>query len=419
MEETGMTRKWNVWLSLLVTVGVAVASDRAKADESDVPYADPQVPLPIGHDRMSKGGFYTAGEFLYFQQTNPLKSQVLAVRGILDFDGSISADLNGQTVFPAGGPPVIIPGPAAPGTFYGSGTGALNADQAKGPTTWQPGFRLTAGWKFSDGSAVDFSWMRLMEAKYSGSASLVPESLSPGVLLQETFLFAPVYNYPSEFGGAPNKIALGNPFAAFGIWNGANEMSVTFVQRTSIYDINYRIPVYNGEYCRSYGTCGGRYVQMWEAFTWRTVDAEFDGTSSQNDVAVYNNITANDLWGAYVGAGTEFYIGKGFAISLDAKAAGLMDFAKEIAKYTRGDMAIGFKRSQRDYSFVPELQGTVNCWWYPFEGCQVRVGYDAMNFWNTFASEQPVDFNYGSSNPGWQRTYRYLGGFQAGIGFIF
>jgi hypothetical protein len=266
---------------------------------------------------------------------------------------------------------------------------------------------------------IDFSYMRHNETKYSAVASLVPETLHPGSLLQETFLFSPVFNFPFEFGGAPEKIALGNPLAAFGIWNGANVMSLSFVQRTSIYDITYRVPIYNSEYCRCYGMVGGRYVQLWENFSWRTVSTTWDGTAGQDDFATYNALTSNNMWGADIGLGSEFYMGHGFAFSLDGRYATLMNFAREQAKYVRGDFAIGNKRAVRKFDVVPELQATANVWWYPFSGCQVRFGYDAMAFFNTYGTEQPVDFNYGSMTPGWQKINRYLTGFNAGIGFIF
>ena len=276
MEEMGMMRKKNTWLAILLTVGVAVVANRAQAQE-ETPIEDPVIPLPLGHDRMSKGGFYVGAEFEYFRQTNPIKDQVVAVRGILDFDGSITADLNGIPVIGISGSTVNLPGTPVPGTFYGSGTAALNTNQVSGPGTYEPGFKLTAGWRFKDGSAVEFSWFRLNETKYNAVATLVPETLKPGSLLEETFLFSPVFSFPFEFGGAPDKLALGNPLAAFGIWNGADVMSLSFVQRTAIYDISYRIPIYDSEYCRCYGFLVGLVVtcSSGENLGWRTVSAGF------------------------------------------------------------------------------------------------------------------------------------------------
>src|SRR5207245_9442833 len=41
---------------------------------------DPVFPLPLYHERPETGGFYAAGEFLFFRQTIPLKDQPVAVR---------------------------------------------------------------------------------------------------------------------------------------------------------------------------------------------------------------------------------------------------------------------------------------------------------------------------------------------------
>jgi hypothetical protein len=102
-----------------------------KSVQEDTPMEDPVVPLPIGHDRMGKGGFYVGGEFVYSKQTNPIKDQVIATRGILDHDGSITANLNGTPGNPIGGKPAIVQGQGTPGTFIGSGAAALNSSQAE------------------------------------------------------------------------------------------------------------------------------------------------------------------------------------------------------------------------------------------------------------------------------------------------
>src|SRR5438128_7231959 len=122
MEEMADMRTSTIWLALLLTVGVALAPTGVRAQE--VPFADPQIPLPLYHDRPEKGGFYAAGEFLFFRQTNPLKDQIIAVRGLLDFDGSITADLNGITFVPTTGAVIIQPGTPQVGTFIGTGAPA-------------------------------------------------------------------------------------------------------------------------------------------------------------------------------------------------------------------------------------------------------------------------------------------------------
>src|SRR5207244_3658510 len=138
------------------------------------------------------------------------------------------------------------------------------------------------------------------------------------------------------------------------------------------------------------------------------------------DVAIYTNIVSNQMYGPVIGCGSEWYLGCGFSGSLDLRAALHIDVVKERARYERQDKAIANKRSRSQYVFVPELDALANIMWYPFEGVEVRVGYDFMNFFNTVSAPQPVDFNYGALAPNWEKgTYRFIDGFHAGIGFVF
>src|SRR5207253_2191865 len=105
--------------------------------------------------------------------------------------------LNGTVILPTAGPPIIAPGQPQPGTFIGSGVTALSADDAGGPLSYQPGVRLTAGWRFQDGVAVEFSWFSLTEAKYNAVATLIPPGGNLGQLLENSFLFSPVFNFPN------------------------------------------------------------------------------------------------------------------------------------------------------------------------------------------------------------------------------
>src|SRR5207244_2573843 len=135
----------------------------------------------------------------------------------------------------------------------------------------------------------------LVDAKYNAVASILPQpangNFPVGQNLQNTFLFAPVFNFPNEFAGPSSKIALSSalptsssaaavnigaifpfgsgiiligptttggagsinigpvaaaaaassagaiipPQAAFGIWNGASVMSLLFTQRHDQY----------------------------------------------------------------------------------------------------------------------------------------------------------------------------------------
>src|SRR5262249_11306939 len=123
------------------------------------------------------------------------------------------------------------------------------------------------------------------------------------------------------------------------------------------------------------------------------------------DTAIYTNIVSNRMYGPFIGVGNEYYLGHGFSISLDLKAAIMLDIVKERAKYERGDFATEAKRSRTEYTVVPEVQAQLNLWWYPIEGVAVRVGYNAFGFFNTIAAEKPIAFNFGGLDPPWEHRF--------------
>jgi hypothetical protein len=412
------------WLTWLWAAGLALAPRVAWGQDYYPP--QPAIPLPTGSARYDLGGFYTISEFLFFEQTNPLKHQEIAVRGIVDFDGSIIAQLNGRRVSPIDGTsPQVFPGaPGRSGTFLGSGTPALFADDAGGPGTYQPGFSVGVGWKFRTGVAVEATWWHVAEAEYSAVATLVPPGLNGGVGLTDTFLFAPVYNFPNDYAGPAFKTSLGDPFAAYGIWNGASIMQITFIQRFDQFDMTGRVPLYEDDCSRCYGLIGPRLVWLWEKFSWRTVAEDFTGNAEPADVAIYTNVLSQRMYGVHIGGGYDRTLGTTpigtFSISTDLQAAPLLDVAKERAKYERGDKNTSAKRARTEYTFVPELQAQVNAWWFPMEGVQLRFGYDVMGFFNTITSPNPVSFNFGGLDPPWESGhFRLLQGFHAGISFSF
>jgi hypothetical protein len=394
------------WLaSLLIAAGVALAPTTARAQVQDyeVPLAEPAWPLPLYHDRPEKGGFYAATEFILWRQDNPLKHEVVAIRGFIDFTGGATN---------------------LPGTFHGSGNAALYADDVGGPLTYQPGFDITLGWRFEGGLAVDVTWYYLAEAKYAATASLIPPNFNLGFQQADSFLFSPVFGFPTDFAGPNEKIVGDFSNALFGIWNGATQMSIEFDQRFQQYDGTARIPIFEDDSYRCYALVGPRFSWIWERFRWRTVSLNAFGQGGQDDVAIYNNIVSNRMYGVHCGAGTEWVIcntpAGTFSWSLDLQGALLIDIAKERAKYERGDFETSSHRSKTEYTFVPEAQGQVNLWWYPIEGVQLRVGYNVMDFFNTIAAPYPVSFNYGGLDPPWQHQFsRFFDGLNAGIALIF
>jgi hypothetical protein len=383
-----------------------------RAQGADVGQPDFPIPVPIGHDRMDKGGIYFLGEFVMFKQTNPIGRQVIAVHGFVDEDGSMFG---------------------TPGQFIGSHTEALNAHDVSGPGTYQPGFKVGVGYKFEDASVIELNYMNLQKAVYNHSATLANKGFETGTpqffkLEADTFLTAFVFNFPAAYAGPiaqsdgrPNKVAFGNAGATFGIWNAASEMSLEFDQRTSSMELRYRKPIFETECWRTYGLVGPRFFWIWERLKWRTVDLALDGSLNPTFAAIYTNITSNRMYGPFVGIGNEWYIGNGFALSLDLDVAGLLDIVKERASYELGekDLPPINKRSITDYTLVPEFEGNLNIWYYPTEAIQLRFGFDAMAFFNTKGMVAPVSFDYGSLNPTYDRLFRWFNGLNAGIAIVF
>ena len=241
---------------------------------------DPVLPLPLYSNRPGAGGPYVAMEFVFYQQTNPLKNQVIASRGFFDSDGSIASGLGLANT--------------TPGQFFGNGKAALTANDG-GQSTYEPGLNLAVGWRLRNGVAIEASWMRIFQTSYSASAGIIPFANDNGRNLENTFITAPVFNFGPQWAGPLNKTTLGDPGALYGIWNGASDMSIRFIQRFDQYDLTGRIPIYQDDFTRVYGIVGTRIVHMWENFTWRTTSFDVNGIAGPRDIANYNNVTSNNL----------------------------------------------------------------------------------------------------------------------------
>ncbi|MFN4258009.1 MAG: hypothetical protein ACK4RK_01840 [Gemmataceae bacterium] len=501
------------WLAVALTAAMGWGPVSAWGQE--VPPADPQLthyfpqqlPLPLFHDRPETGGLYTAIEFLFFHQPRPIRGQVIATRGVVDSNGSLT-------------------GTGLPGIPLGTHRVALRADDL-GRTSWQPGYNLTVGWKFSDGSAIEASWWKLFQTQYTGGAAGVPPQFLGPIGNFDSFLYANVFNFPPEYAGPEYKVIPGlnnpvminglaflpvlgipdyiipigpgvgagvpgvdsepegpfaqalplpQPGALYGIWNGADSMTIKFTQRFDQFDITYRMPLCEDyeSCCRTFFLAGGRFAWIWERFQWRATARGYSTLSSVNrgtvfidpatgtvvdqnrnplepgqpiviinpltgqivvapliqtvlapdegpqNSAVYNNIVSNRMYGPFLGYVWEKYLGYGFAISADFRAALLMNIVKERASYELADKTTKAKRARTEFTVVPELQAAINLWWYPIEGVEIRAGYNAMGFFNTIASPNPVAFDFGNMSPPWENRFlRLFHGLNVGIGFIF
>jgi hypothetical protein len=489
---------WGAWLlaaclALVPASVVAQSPGYAPADEKFG--CDGQLPVPLGSTRPEDGGFYTYGRFAYYHLNNPLRNQEVAVRGFIASDNTIPASLTGGAagfieIIPNPIPTTIIlpsgttlianlPGsvttttlgngniitstafagfefnipPSSPivtsiipaGTFVGSGREALNVSYLNGKDSYQPGFEFGIGWKFRDGSSISASWLFIYEAQYRAGATLAPRFSQVGPQLADSFLFAPVFNFPPEFSGANFKVSIPvpptgvvtgatapqpSPQAVFGIWNGASIMTLEFRQRFQQWEVTYREPIYETDDYRVSALVGPRFSWFWDGFKWRTtsIGLVLNGTGQQvidngpDRVADYTAITSNRMYGVFCGCEQECYLGHGFAVHLDTRAAILASITREKAEYSTEAKFLGLpenKIAKSEWDPVPELNAMLSLMWYPSEFIQAMVGYEGMLFFNTRVLRRPIDFDFSNINPKWTHGSRFVDGFRAGIGFTF
>jgi hypothetical protein len=411
-------RRTSNWRVVLLMAAALLTPRLATAQGVDYAPPDPVLPLPLSGTQPGLGGLYLYGDFVFFSQTNPLRQQEIGIQGFVDSDGSVTGK-------PAG-------------TFIGSKLDVLDVDQVRGPGTYEPGFRVGIGWKFEDGSTFSVDYLYIAAAKYNAAATSAAQNFQVGNAGQNTFITAFVYNFPNDYAGPPNKLGfqttnlpiigqtitggqIGDALALYGIWNGASIMTLEYTQLAEGIDATYRVPVYETETYRFSGIVGPRYFWILDRFTWRTTSLSFDGTSSPQDVAVFNNNTSNEMYGAFIGCENEWYLGHGFAVYFNADVAALLNHVSEVDDYEMGTHFSGpeNKRSVLDYTLVPEIEAKVGIAWYAAEGIQLRLDYDGMVFFNTVASPRPVSFNFGGLDPGWEHVTTLFQGFTAGLSFTF
>lgn len=378
--------------------------------DSMVP-ATPSInaPIPTGNPGRSSG-IYTAAEFFFLSQTRTLGNQVIARRGVYDASGLISGGV---------------------GNFIGSGTPALSTGDVE-RSSYAPGYRVTIGWKTEDNISIYASFLQTVDTKYHAGAGIVPRGFRSGALLEDSFLTADVFNFPSDYSGPLNDTqfdttildANGNPLNGntYGIWNAADNMTITYLQRFTTADFGARVPMFQTEYSRVYGVAGVRYAWFFERFKWRTVDRDFNGVALPGDVADYNNTLSQRMYGVFGGCGHEVYLGNAFAVSADVTGAAMLNLVKERVKYALGDAInpTSNKRSRETFMFVPNINADVNLWWYPLEGVQLRFGYNTMMFFNTRNMGRPVGFDFGNIDPNYgDQAFRLVHGFNIGLGLFF
>jgi hypothetical protein len=385
------------WLLLIAGLFLVPQAARAQTDVPPVLFTG-----PLSHQRYDAGGLYTAAQFLYWATNQPLRSQTVAQRGFLTIDNGLGN---------------------APGTFFGSGAEALNVEQLTGPSTYQPGWEIAIGWRFEGGIAVELGWRHLVQANFHATAGLISPNFVLGDALQDTFLFSPVSNFPSQWAGNNRNFTQGNIGTTFGIWNAASFMQINYTQRFDTYEVKARVPIFETADVRTYGIFGPRIVWIWDRFNWRTIDANELGQSSPSTAADYNNMISNRMYGVHAGWGHDWFLGStpigGFSFTCEIEGGLYLNLAKTNAGYELEDRSISSTRSRRFSTLVPSAEGRIGLWWYPWEGISIQLGYDMMAFFNTISSHRPIDFNLGTVDPEYgHQFYRGFYGLHGGISFV-
>jgi hypothetical protein len=390
---------------ILLIAGLLAAPSALFAQEGNT-YEQPLSPFtgPLSNPRPESGGFYTGIDFVYYKTNRQLASQVIAVRGFEDIDGSITG---------------------TPGVFYGSGAPALNSGEVAGTGNYQPGYNLYLGYRFQGGIAVELSWKHFQAANYEAQASILPPTTSNvGLSLQNTFLFAPVSNFSNEFAGNDINVQGGHVGSTFGIWNAASYMQLNLTQAIDVYQINVRVPIWDTDNYRTYGLIGPRIAVLQDKFAWLTIDSDTNGNSTPDTQATFTNTVTNSMYGVHFGFGHEWYLGStpagAFSLTFEFEGAIYADLVKASFDWDRGDGLFSVGRVRNASAIVPGVEARIGLDWYPWEAIKVHLGYEVMTFFNTMASRNPVDFNMGSNNPELNNVlFRWIYGMSFGVTFSF
>ncbi len=356
----------------------------------------PTFPIPTGHS--GDAGFYTGMEFVMLTQTRAIGNQTIAVRGFFDIDGRVTG---------------------TPGKLVGDGTEALNANMFS-PRTFQPGFNVELGYRLSNGTRFFVNYMQTYDAQYSLSASFIPPGFAVGVGQANTFISSPVFGFGSLWAGPTSKVNGVADSSVYGIWDAASEEDVKFTQRYQQAQTGARVPLFETDYSRVYGTAGMQFSWIYERFWWRAESFNSNGNATPQDASLYTNFLSQRMYGPFIGCGHEIFVDNQFSVSLDLTGSLLLDVEKQRAKYELADRTTESKWGRVDWRMTPNANAAINLWWYPIEGVQIRAGYQAMTFFNTLYMRDPVGFNFGNINPGYAtQWFRLIHGFNIGLGFFF
>lgn len=458
------------WIIGAVAALLGATPAMAQGPAGTMNYGPPvhELPIPLMWDQRDEG-FYFSAEALVMRINNTLNGQTVAKRGFIDRDGSIVGNPDGGTVdvFDTNTPPnyfttlFVERGPA--GARYGSQAEALNTNQISSEQ-WQPGTRLTLGYRFRNGMALEASYSSLTKSRQSVTAGTVPRSGSTAQDNADSFLYGDYFNFSPYFAG-PNREMISNVFLltlppgttgavglnpvpldlvnlggfavpAYGITNGAEYWTMSELLSIHTTELNLRVPVAQFEGTRTYWTGGLRYISFTERFRMTVEDHGFptginttipfvDGFSDNEtrpEWSLRYTVKQKDIfYGLQTGVGGEAYIASGFAVSLDAKIGVLAQHSKASTVLQRLDLVsdIGVIHSNNQFNIAGLVQGGAYLWWYAHEGITFRVGYEYMGILGARRITDPIDYDWGRMNPQGSNTLLSVDGFNMGVSFTF
>src|SRR5262245_50028017 len=171
-----------------MVLGVCLALWPAQAPAQQYAPADPQVPIPYGSTRPEDGGPYTFGMFGMYRQTNPLRAQLVAVRGLFAYDtGGRTVTRQVQRFLPSVDP---------------NGDGIFTL-QPLNPFIDQPDFSHDTG-PLPAGSLIGATITGGIETAFNNGIGAFPATQLIGqfILREETQVIAGLFNQPGFVGSA-------------------------------------------------------------------------------------------------------------------------------------------------------------------------------------------------------------------------
>lgn len=430
----------------------------------------PTLPIPTGGGPGHSAGFYGAVEFIYLTQTRAIGDQTVAYRGLVDSSGRITGI---PGIYLGSGMPALTTDQLGKTNFFPGMNFEIGYKFDDGTRIYASFMQLFQA-NYSDGATLATQYARSDIDQFdtflvAGVYNFPPQFAGPprrsrfdfqaGIFDEviAAYPISPVFGPPPGVferilerlpvgpNGRPILPALPGvitipggtlitvrtipqpgtseyvpPYATYGIWNGASVMDIKFSQRFTGAEFGMRSPLFQTDYSRVYGLIGGRYAWFFERFTWRTVAYDLFGQTFPEYSATYTNTLSQRLYGPFFGCGHEIFLCNSLSLSLDLTAAPLIGIVKQRAKYKLDTETIQSKRGWNDFIFVPNANGNLNLWWYPYEGVQVRVGYQAQTFYATKYMREAIGFNYSAPDPAIDtKWFRVLHGFNFGVGLFF